>query len=341
MNSLNLDDPHLNQYLQDKIPDFTGPVISKKFSGGQSNPTYLLTAKSSNYVLRRKPPGVLLKSAHAVDREFRVMQALEKTDVPVPRMFHLCADESIIGSMFFIMECVQGEVYWDATLPDFDATQRKTTYQAMCKVLANLHQVDIHSIGLSDFGRPGNYFSRQISRWTQQYEATETETIDAMKKVIDWLPAHLPEDDGQVSLVHGDFRLDNMMFDPDQLTVTALLDWELSTLGHPFADLANQCMQLRMDPGEYLPGLNGIDRSKLGIPSEQEYVNQYCQYSGIDKIDNWPFYLVFSFFRMAAILQGVKKRAIDGNASSTTALGYATLVTPLAEKALAIIQHEL
>ncbi|MFT5502454.1 MAG: aminoglycoside phosphotransferase (APT) family kinase protein [Gammaproteobacteria bacterium] len=341
MNSLELNDQLLTQYLQTKISDFTGPAISKKFSGGQSNPTYLLTAKSGDYVLRRKPRGILLKSAHAVDREFRVMQALEKTEVPVPRMLHLCEDESVIGSIFFVMECVRGEIYWDATLPDFDAAQRKTMYQAMGKVLSNLHRVNIGDIGLSDFGRPGNYFSRQISRWTQQYEATETETIEAMNKVIEWLPANLPEDDGRVSLVHGDFRLDNMMFNPDQLTVTALLDWELSTLGHPFADLAYQCMQLRMDPGEHLPGLNGIDRSKLGIPGEQEYVDQYCQYSGIEKIDNWPFYLIFSFFRMAAILQGVKKRAIDGNASSATALGYATLVKPLAEKALLIIQQEL
>ncbi len=345
MDPLELDDAALGAYLSDSIPGFSGPVTSKKFSGGQSNPTYLLNAASGEYVLRRKPPGQLLKSAHAVEREFRVMHALSASAVPVPQTFHLCEDESIIGSVFFIMAHVRGDIYWDPALPDFNKSQRRATYLEMCRVLAALHQVDIDAVGLSDFGRPGDYFARQINRWTQQYLASQTGQVAEMDAVIDWLPANLPADDGRVALVHGDYRLDNMIFRPGifrtgKAEIAALLDWELSTLGHPVADLAYQCMQLRMDPGKHLSGLNGIDRAALGIPSEQEYVAQYCEHSGLVRIDNWPFYLVFSFFRFAAILQGVKKRAIDGNASSTVALEYAKLIKPLAEKALAVIRDE-
>ena len=341
MDSLKLDDTALGVYLNDTIARFSGPVTSKKFSGGQSNPTYLLKTSSGQYVLRRKPPGELLKSAHAVEREFRVMQALSVTGVPVPATLHLCSDESIIGSVFFVMEFVPGHIYWDPTLPDLIPTQRYATYMEMCRVLAVLHQVDIDAVGLSDYGKPGDYFARQINRWTQQYFASQTEKIAEMEDVIEWLPANRPADDGRVSLVHGDFRMDNMIFNTHKAEVVALIDWELSTLGHPFADLAYQCMHLRMDPGKHLSGLNGVDRSKLGIPSENEYVAKYCEHCGLDSVDNWPFYLVFSFFRMAAILQGVKKRAIDGNASSAVALEYATLVKPLAEKALAVISKEV
>lgn len=340
MNPLELDDATLGAYLNQSIPDFSGPVTSKKFSGGQSNPTYLLTAGSGEYVLRRKPPGQLLKSAHAVDREFRVMQALSASVVPVPRTFHLCTDESIIGSVFFVMEHVRGEIYWDPALPGLSASERRATYLEMCRVLAALHQVDVDAVGLTDFGRPGDYFTRQINRWTQQYLSSQTEQITEMDALIDWLPANLPADDGRVALVHGDYRLDNMIFRPGKIEIAALLDWELSTLGHPLADLAYQCMQLRMDPGKHLSGLNGIDRAALGIPSEQEYVARYCEHRGLDRIDNWPFYLAFSFFRFAAILQGVKKRAIDGNASSSVALEYAKLIRPLAEKGLAAISEE-
>lgn len=340
MNPLELDDATLGAYLNQSIPDFSGPVTSKKFSGGQSNPTYLLTAGSGEYVLRRKPPGQLLKSAHAVDREFRVMQALSASVVPVPRTFHLCTDESIIGSVFFVMEHVRGEIYWDPALPGLSASERRATYLEMCRVLAALHQVDVDAVGLTDFGRPGDYFARQINRWTQQYLSSQTEQITEMDALIDWLPANLPADDGRVALVHGDYRLDNMIFRPGKIEIAALLDWELSTLGHPLADLAYQCMQLRMDPGKHLSGLNGIDRAALGIPSEQEYVARYCEHRGLDRIDNWPFYLAFSFFRFAAILQGVKKRAIDGNASSAVALEYAKLIRPLAEKGLAAISEE-
>jgi aminoglycoside phosphotransferase (APT) family kinase protein len=340
MDGLDLDDTRLASYLTGSIAGFSGPVISKKFSGGQSNPTYLLNTDSGEYVLRRKPPGQLLKSAHAVEREYRVMRALAESGVPVPRTFHLCNDESIIGSVFFIMEYIEGQIYWDPTLPDLSNQERRNTYQEMCRVLAKLHQVDIDAAGLSDYGRPGDYFARQIKRWTQQYFASQTEKIAEMEAIIDWLPANLPEDDNRVALVHGDYRLDNMIFNTPECRITALLDWELSTLGHPLADLAYQCMQLRMDPGKHLSGLNGIDRAALGIPSEQEYVAQYCAHCGLERIDNWPFYLVFSFFRMAAILQGVKKRAIDGNASSDVALEYGTLVKPLSAKALGVIRDE-
>lgn len=340
MDALALDNATLASYLSDSIPGFKGPVTSEKFSDGQSNPTYLLKTSARDYVLRRKPPGELLKSAHAVEREFRVMQALSATDVPVPGMLHLCTDESVIGSVFFVMKHVKGRIFWDPALPELSADQRRTTYLEMCRVLAALHQVNIDSVGLTDFGKPGDYFARQISRWTRQYIASKTDVIDEMDAVIEWLPANLPADDGCVSLVHGDYRLDNMIFDQSEPRIAALLDWELSTLGHPLADLAYQCMQLRMDPGKYLCGLNGIDRSALGIPSETEYIERYCELRGIGGIDNWPFYLVFGFFRFAAILQGVKKRAIDGNASSAIALEYGALVRPLAEKAMAVIKRE-
>ncbi|MCP4767581.1 MAG: phosphotransferase [Gammaproteobacteria bacterium] len=340
MNPLQLDDAALGAYLGDSIPGFSGSVSSKKFRDGQSNPTYLLTTGSGEYVLRRKPPGQLLKSAHAVEREFRVMQALSASPVPVPLTFHLCTDESIIGSVFFVMEHVRGEIYWDPALPGLSTSERRATYLEMCRVLAALHQVDVDAVGLSDFGKPGNYFARQINRWTQQYLASQTEQVAEMDAVIDWLPANLPADDGRVALVHGDYRLDNMIFKPGRIEIAALLDWELSTLGHPLADLAYQCMQLRMEPGKHLSGLNGIDRAALGIPSEQEYVARYCEHRGLERIGNWSFYLAFSFFRFAAILQGVKKRAIDGNASSAVALEYAKLIRPLAEKGLAVISEE-
>ena len=341
MDQLRLDDAALGVYLSAAIDGFAGPVTSKKFSGGQSNPTYLLSADSGQYVLRRKPPGKLLKSAHAVEREFRVMQALSQTVVPVPQVRHLCTDESIIGSVFFVMQFVPGRIYWDPTLPEFSVAQRQDLYLDMCRVLAALHQVNVEAAGLSDYGKPGDYFARQIKRWTGQYFASQTETIDEMNAVIDWLPDHLPGDDGRVSLVHGDFRMDNMIFDSHNNNVVALIDWELSTLGHPFADLAYQCMHLRMESGAHLSGLSGVDRTNLGIPSEQEYIAKYCEHCGLDGIDHWPFYLVFSFFRLAAILQGVKKRALDGNASSTMALEYGALVKPLAKKAIAVINEEV
>lgn len=339
--TLNLDT--LNQYLEHceaNIGEVTG---AEKFSGGQSNPTYLLTTSKGQYVLRRQPEGKLLKSAHAVDREYRVMAALQNSDVPVPRVIQLCEDTSVLGSMFYVMEYVKGAIYWKSALPEVDSNAtRGHMYDEMNRVLAALHSIDPDAVGLGDYGKPGNYFARQLSRWTEQYRASQTQDIEEIETLITYLNDNLPDDDGQVSLVHGDFRLDNMIFQPteDKPRVLAVLDWELSTLGHPFADLAYQCMQLRLPANlPQAPGLGGLDRTALGIPSEKAYVAAYCQRRGIEKIDNWPFYLAFSFFRLAAILQGVVKRAAMGNASNANAATLATMVKPLAQMANALI-HE-
>ena len=310
----------LQAYLAANLDGFAELGEIAKFSGGQSNPTYLLTAQAKRYVLRRKPPGHLLPSAHAVDREFRVLQALPGSAVPVPRPLLYCADESVLGTPFYLMEFVAGRGFWDPTLPEVDSAKRSVMYADMGRVLAALHQLQPNAIGLADYGRPGRYFERQIHRWTVQYRGSETEPLVAMEQLIDWLPAHLPSDDGQVSLVHGDFRLDNMIFD-ESGRVVALLDWELSTLGHPFADVAYQCAQWRLPVGT-LRGLRGVNRRALGIPSEEEYVEIYCRRRGMAGIDNWRFYLAFSLFRLAAICQGVYRRALDGNASDRSAAGF-------------------
>jgi aminoglycoside phosphotransferase (APT) family kinase protein len=337
-NEFELDIASLTAYLEANVDGFKGPLTAEKFAGGQSNPTYLIAAASGKYVLRRKPPGELLKSAHAVDREFRVMQALASTEVPVPKMRVLCDDDSVIGSMFYLMDFLDGRIMWDAALPEQTPVERTAIYDAMNKVLADLHNVDIEKAGLSDYGKPGNYFERQLSRWTKQYRASETETVPSMEKMMVWLSDNLPEDDGLVCINHGDFRLDNMMFAHDSSEVLALLDWELSTLGHPYADLAYQCMQLRIPSDAAIPGLGDVDREALGIPSEKAYVQQYCQRRGIAEIDNWIFYLAFSFFRLSAILQGVYKRALDGNASSKKAMDYGALAAPLADLGWALIE---
>ncbi|MFT5033165.1 MAG: aminoglycoside phosphotransferase (APT) family kinase protein [Bacteroidia bacterium] len=329
----------LSAYLESAIEDFGGLTSADKFAGGQSNPTYLLSAGSGRYVLRRKPPGNLLKSAHAVDREFRVMHALAGTSVPVPTMHVLCEDESIIGSMFYVMDFVEGRIFWNAALPEQSPAQRSAIYDAMNQVLADLHAVDPNAVGLGDYGKPGNYFERQLSRWTTQYRASETEHIPAMEKLMQWLEQNQPMDDGLVCINHGDFRLDNMMFHNSRNEVITLLDWELSTLGHPYADLAYQCMQLRIPGDAAIPGLGDINRKVLGIPSEQEYVQRYCKRRGIDGIDNWTFYIAFAFFRLSAILQGIQKRAIDGNASSDRASAYGGLAKPLAEMGIAIAEQ--
>ena len=335
--TFDIDTGALAHYLKRHVAGFSGPLSAEKFAGGQSNPTFMIKAASGNYVLRRKPPGELLKSAHAVDREFRVMTALANTDVPVAKTWHLCEDDSVIGSMFYLMEFIDGRVIWDPALPGMSSEQRTAIYNEMNRVLAALHSVDIDAAGLSDYGKPGNYFERQLGRWSQQYRASETDTIVAMETLIEWLPANLPTDDGSIALVHGDFRLDNMLFHPVEPIVLALVDWELSTLGHPYADLAYQCMQLRLGHDSVMPGLGGLDRQRLGIPAEQAYVAQYCQRRGIEGIPDWNFYLAFSFFRLAAILQGVKKRALEGNASSEKALQLGALVKPLSEMAIPLI----
>ena len=335
-----LDEARLATYLAEHIPGFSGPVTATKFAGGQSNPTFKLQTANTTYVLRRQPPGKLLKSAHAVDREYRVIKALENTDVPVAKVYHLCEDTDVIGSMFYVMEFMDGNVYWDSSLPDINDTQtRRTMYQNMVKVMATMHCVNVDEVGLGDYGRPGNYFERQISRWTKQYRLSEIQVIPEMDTLIAWLEANIPAYDGKVSLVHGDYRMDNLMFAKDSTDIIAVLDWELSTLGHPYADLAYQCMQLRLpDNVGKATGLGDVDRAELGIPSEEEYVAQYCELVGIEKIENWNFYLAFSFFRLGAIAQGVAKRAVDGNASNKEALQVGKLVQPLAQYALKLIQ---
>ena len=339
---LSINNQQLTAYLQDHVDGFKGPITLEKFAGGQSNPTFKVTAKSGVYVLRRQPSGKLLKSAHAVDREYRVLNALKDSDVPVAKVFHLCEDITVIGSMFYLMEYCDGTVYWSASLAEIDSNERRSAmYNEMNRVLAALHSVDVDAVGLSDYGKAGNYFERQLTRWTSQYRLTELKKISAMDQLSQWLEDNLPEDDGRVCLVHGDFRLDNMMFAKDKPQVIALLDWELSTLGHPFADLAYQCMQLRMPAGMgSIDGLKDIDRGSLGIPTEQEYVDLYCQRMGIERIENWGFYLAFSFFRLAAIAQGVAKRAAEGNASNEHANKVGAFVEPLAQMALQVVAQE-
>ncbi|MER8442197.1 phosphotransferase family protein [Mesorhizobium sp. M1066] len=312
-----LDQAALAPYLEANIPGFSGLAAVEKFKSGQSNPTYLLTAASGRYVLRAKPPGQLLKSAHQVDREFRVMSALAGTAVPVPAMLHLSAEDSPIGRMFYVMDFLDGRIFWDPALPEArDNEDRAAIYNAMNDTLAALHEVDVETVGLGDFGRPGNYFERQLARWTSQYRASETGTVTDMDQLIAWLETHMPADDGRISLVHGDYRLDNLIFAPNRPTVLAVLDWELSTSGHPFADIAYQCMQWRLPHASGFRGLGGIDRATLGLPSETDYVASYCRRRGLSGIGNWTFFLAFSFFRLAAICQGVFKRALDGNASN-------------------------
>ena len=326
----------VGEYLEGVIDGFKGLKEAKKFADGQSNPTLLLTADSGKYVLRRQPPGDLLPSAHQVDREYRVIAALADTDVPVPRAYHLCEDRSIIGSKFYVMSFEDGRILWEPALPELPSNaDRAAFYDEMNRVLAALHSVDVEAVGLSDFGRPGSYFERQTNRWVKQYRASETEKIEAMDALIDWLAENMPADDGVVSLIHGDYRLDNMIFHKTENRVIAVLDWELSTLGHPLADLAYQCMQLRLPGGEgQLRGLMGVDRAAIGIPSEEEYVAAYCRRRGLSGVPNWGFYLAFSAFRLAAIVQGVYKRGLDGNASSEKAMQFGKIVPVLSQIAL-------
>jgi len=337
MSDDSLDLGRLGEYLRAEVPQIGEIEAASKFGDGQSNPTFLLTTSAGRFVLRRQPAGELLKSAHAVDREFRVIAALGGSDVPVPRAIHLCEDRAVIGSLFFLMSYEPGRIFWDPTLPGLDPGERAGIYTEMNRVLAAVHEVDIEAAGLADFGRPGSYFERQVSRWSRQYRASETETIPQMDRLIEWLPRNMPADDGQVSLIHGDYRIDNLIFDRGDSRAVALLDWELSTLGHPYADLAYQCMQWRMPRDCVIPGFGDIDREALGIPGEDEYVARYCRRRGLAGIPHWTFYLVFSYFRFAAILQGVLKRALDGNASSSKAQAYGALAPVLARDAVALI----
>ncbi|VAX08429.1 acyl-CoA dehydrogenase, putative phosphotransferase [hydrothermal vent metagenome] len=334
-----IDEQKLNTYLERHMDGFKGPLSLKKFAGGQSNPTFLMTAQSGKYVLRSKPPGILLKSAHAIDREYQVTKALCGTDVPIATPRHLCLDEKIIGSWFYVMDFMEGRIFWAPSLPDVGRDDRTAMYHEMNRVLAAIHSVDLAAEGLLDYGKPGNYFDRQIGRWTKQYKASETEHIAPMEQLINWISRNIPEDDGKVSLIHGDFRLDNFIFHPTKSKIIAVVDWELSTLGHPLADLAYQCMQWRMPHDSLIKGLGGIDRADLGIPTEEDYIAEYASRMKLGHIDHWPFYLAFSFFRLAAIVQGVMKRSLDGNASNKKAQDVGKLTRPLAEKAIEILKE--
>lgn len=311
-----LDEAAVSAYLSDHLPGFQGLTGVTKFQGGQSNPTFLLKTPAQDYVLRRKPPGVLLKSAHAVDREFRVQRALADTDVPVARMHLLCEDDAVIGSAFYIMDHVPGRNFNQPSMEGVSPSDRGKIINEMNRVLAALHEVDIDAVGLADYGPVGNYFERQVGRWSKQYKASETESIPAMDHLMQALVAERPKDDGQRRLVHGDYRLDNMIFDATGTQCRAVLDWELSTIGHPFADLAAVIMQWQMPAGTEGRGMGGLDRAALGLPSDEDFIAAYCARRGLKGIDHFGYYLAFNFFRMAAIIQGVLKRALDGNASN-------------------------
>lgn len=309
-----LDEDRLGTYLRAQIPGFELPMQVEQFRGGQSNPTYSIVAGERRYVLRKKPPGKLLPSAHAVDREHRIMSALHGTDVPVPRTRLLCQDESIIGTAFFVMDFVDGRVFWDQSLPDLDRVERAAIFDEMNRVIAALHRVDYESVGLSDYGRPGNYLQRQIDRWTRQYRGSATQTIAAMDKLIEWLPANIPPGD-ETTLVHGDYHLNNMIFHPSEPRVVAVLDWELSTLGHPLVDFAYHCLDWLLPP-EMLGRLGGVDVDALGIPTMEEYARMYCRRTGRESIDHFAFYQAFGLFRIAGVHQGIVKRIEDGSVSS-------------------------
>lgn len=328
----------LERYMRAHVAGFGGPLEVEQFRGGQSNPTFRLRTPGMTYVMRRKPPGKLLPSAHAVDREYRVMTALAGTGVPVPRTFALCTDESVAGTVFFIMEYVEGRVLWDPTLPGMQPAERRAVFDEMNRVIAALHTVDYAAIGLADYGKPGNFFARQIDRWSKQYKASETDPIEAMDRLIEWLPANIPGDDA-TSIVHGDYRLDNMIFHPTEPRVLAVLDWELSTLGHPMADFAYHAMAWRLSPREFR-GLRGYDLEALGIPGESEYVDMYLRRTGRPRpsANDWEFYVVFNLFRAAAIFQGVMARALAGNAASAQAVETGKRARPTAEFAWKLVE---
>ena len=331
----------LSTYLKQHLEGFERPLTVEIFKGGQSNPTYKLITPGRSYVMRAKPGPVarLLPSAHAVEREFKVMQGLQGTDVPVARMHCLCEDESVIGRAFYVMEFVEGRVLWDQSLPGMTNTQRGEIYDEMNRVIAALHTVRFAERGLADYGKPGNYFERQIGRWSKQYAASITQPIPEMDSLIQWLPANIPagaRDDSMVSIVHGDFRLDNLMFHPTEPRVLAVLDWELSTLGHPLADFSYHCMAWHIPPGAFR-GIGGLDIASLGIPSEAEYIRRYCERTGLATPEalkaDWNFYLAYNLFRLAAILQGIAKRVEAGTASSAQAVSSAAGAPLLAKMA--------
>ena len=325
------DATQLEAYMHAHVEGFVGPLKIRQFKGGQSNPTYQLITPTHKYVMRRKPPGKLLPSAHAVDREYKVITALHSVGFPVPRTYCLCEDESIVGTMFYIMEMVEGRIFWDPRLPDLPPAERRPIFEAKIKTLAQLHNIDYAAIGLSEFGKPGNYFARQISRWTKQYQASETQNIDSMNRLIEWLPNHIPDDD-VTSIVHGDYRLDNMVLHPSKPQVRAVLDWELSTLGHPLGDFTYHLMQWYLpSEGASTSSLLGADFVALNIPTAEEYTELYCAHTQRDKISNMDFYIAYNMFRLAGILQGIIGRVRDGTASNEHAAQMAERVQPLAD----------
>ena len=328
-----IDQNKLSAYLQNHIEGFGNITEIMKFSDGQSNPTYKITTPNKTYVMRSKPAGELLKSAHMIGREYRVFNALNKTDVPVPTTYHLSDTENPIGPQFYIMEFLNGRIFWDPALPEMSASDRNDIYLNMATALAKLHNINANDVGLGDFGKAGNYFARQINTWSRQYNISKMSDDAGMARLMAWLPDNIPpetEDDNTPKLVHGDYRIDNMIFAHDSTDIKALLDWELSTLGHPLADLAYQCMQWRLpNNSRILKGLDGIERATLGIPTEDTYVDYYCKQRGIEKIQNWNFYIAFSYFRFIAILQGVVFRAANGNAANPENVDTMKVLIPL------------
>jgi aminoglycoside phosphotransferase (APT) family kinase protein len=331
------DEALLERYLSAELPGFRGPLRVTQFESGQSNPTFHISAESGEYVLRKKPPGQLLPSAHMVEREYLVMRALRDTGVPVPRVLLLCSDEAVIGTPFFLMDYVEGRIFRDPRLPDVAPAERRAVYEAMVEVLARVHSVDRDAVGLTDFGRAGNYYERQIARWSTQYLAAQTEDLPAMTFLMAWLPANIPRGD-ESTLVHGDYRLENLIFHPTEPRVVAVVDWELSTLGHPLADLAYNCLPYYLDADQM--GLASGDGLPPGIPSESKQVNVYCASTGRRGIPEWNFYVAFSLFRLASILQGVYKRGLQGNASSERALERGAAAKRIAERGAEVAQSE-
>ncbi len=337
----------LEAWLGVHLPGFKGPLSVELFKGGQSNPTYKLITPSISYVMRAKPGPVakLLPSAHAIEREFTVMKALQGSGVPVARMHALCEDESVIGRAFYIMEFVSGRVLWEQSLPGLQMSDRRAIYTEMNRVIAALHRTSYRQVGLESYGKPGQYIERQISRWTRQYQASITTPIPEMDQLMAWLPQHIPasaKDDSQTSVVHGDYRLDNLIFHPDKPQILAVLDWELSTLGHPLADFSYHCMSWHIVPGTFR-GIGGLDLLALGIPTEKEYIRMYCDQTGLAKPQDlevdWNFYLAFNLFRIAAILQGIAKRVETGTASSEQARSSGAGARPMAELAWSFAQR--
>lgn len=333
------DEARLSTYLQDNIQGYQAPATVRQFSGGQSNPTFLIETPKKKYVLRKKPPGELLRGAHMIEREYRVFAALQGSDVPVPRVYLLCEDDAVVGTPFYVMEYIDGRVFQDPSLPGVEATERGKIYDAMGETLAALHSIDWQAAGLADFGKHSAYVERQIRLWTKQFRAAETDPNPAMEKLIEWLPENIPDDD-VTTIAHGDFRLENLIFHPTEPRVLALLDWELATLGHPLSDLAFNCMVYHLPHGT--PGINGmcdLDLAALNIPDEQDYLYAYCARIGRAGIADWRFYRSFAMFRSVSILQGVYARALQGIASAADALAVGKVAWPLAETAWRLIEE--